>query len=66
MSMMIDFQIELNESITTASVDIPILNDNGYEPTERFMVNLSFSGEPIPEVTLNPSSVEIVILDDDG
>ena len=64
--MMVDFQSELNESKTTTSVDIPILNDNWYELTEHFTVNLSFSGEPIPGVMFNPSSAEVVILDDDG
>ena len=64
--MTADLQIELNESVTMASVSYSILNDGSYEQTEWFLVDLSFSGESIPGVTLSPNSTEVVIMDDDG
>ena len=64
--MMANLQIELNESVTMMLVNYSILNDGSYERTERFLVDLSFSGDPIPGVTLNPNSTVVVIMDDDG
>ena len=64
--MMANVQVELNESVTMTTVDYSILNDGSYERTESFMVDLMFSGEPIPGVILNPNSTEVVILDNDG
>ena len=64
--MMANLQIELNESVTMTSVNYSILNDGTYEQTERFFVDLLFSGEPIPGVILSPNSTEVMIIDDDG
>lgn len=60
---MAGLQIELNESVSMTFVNYSIVNDGHYEQTERFSVYLSFSGEPIPGVTLG--STEVVIMDDD-
>ena len=61
-----DLQIKLNESVTTTSVSYSIVNDGTYEQTERFFVDLLFSGEHIPGVMLRPNSAEVMIIDDDG
>ena len=64
--MIANLQIELNQSDTVTFVNYSVVNDGNYEPTERFSVDLLFSGEPIPGVMLNPNSTEVVIIDDDG
>ena len=64
--MIANLQIELNRSDTVTFVNYSIVNDGNYEPTERFFVDLLFSGELIPGVMLNPNSTEVVIMDDDG
>ena len=64
--MMAGLQIELNDSVSMTSLNYSIVNDGHYEQTERFFVNLLFSEEPIPGVTLNPNSTEVVIMDEDG
>jgi hypothetical protein len=64
--MFANLQIELNESVTVTFINYSIINDGNYEPTERFFVDLLFSGEPIPGVMLNPNSTEVMIIDDDG
>ena len=45
--MTADLQIKLNESVTMTSVSYSIRNDRTYEQTERFFVDLLFSGEHI-------------------
>ena len=39
---------------------ISILEDSVLEPTESFMVNLAFSGGPVPRVILSPSTTTVV------
>lgn len=64
--MLTNLQIELNESVAVTSVNISIIDDGNYEQTERFHVDLQFSTEPIPGVTLSPNSTEVEIRVNDG
>ena len=64
--MLTNLQIELNESVTVTSINISIIDDGNYEQTERFHVDLLFSAEPIPGVTLSPNSTEVEIRLNDG
>ena len=64
--MLTNFQIELNESVTMTFTSISIIDDGNYEQTESFYVDLLFSGEPIPGVTLSPNSAEVEIRVNDG
>ena len=43
---------------------IPIFNDIVFEPTESFLVNLSFAGGLVHRVKLDPSITKVIILDD--
>ena len=64
--MIANSQIKLNQSDTVTFVNYSIINDGNYEPTERFSIDLLFSGKPIPGVMLDPNSTEVMIIDDDG
>ena len=52
----------------SATIEITIINDNTFELTESFFVELSFSDQDnVPRgVTLNQSSTQVIILDNDG
>ena len=60
--------LSLTFGSTTSSIDNPvdINNDDIFELTEMFSAALSFSGDPIPRVTLLPDSAQITIFDEDG
>ena len=47
-------------------VDIPIVNNNIVEPTERFSATLTVDGSRFPGVTFDRDNAEVEILDDDG
>ena len=47
------------------TVNIGIINDNKFEPTEVFYASLSFVNIT-PNVTITPHRTKIVISDDDG
>ena len=64
--MLTNLKIELKESVTMTSVNISIINDGNYEQSESFYVDLLFSDEPIPGVTLSPNSTEVEIRPNDG
>ena len=62
-----DSLLTLNTMSPNKNITIRINNDNVVEPTESFMVNLSFYGEPGPKVILKqPSIAKVIIMDDDG
>ena len=49
------------DSTTSAQISIPIVNDDIFELTESFLVNLSLIGG-----STSQNSTRVVILDDDG
>ena len=55
------------DSVTT-NIDVPvnIIGDTIFELTESFNASLSFPGDPVPRVTLDPDSAQTTIIDDDG
>ena len=55
----------LSSNETSNLVNISITNDDIFELTESFMVNLSF-GTLVPGVILGQTVAEIIIIDDDG
>ena len=46
---------------TNVQINIPVVNDEVFELTESFLVNLSLVGGAISQ-----NSTEVIILDDDG
>ena len=50
------------------TIKITIINDNTFELTETFVVHLSFADQETlpPGVTLNQTSAQVYILDNDG
>ena len=56
-----------DSSNTSATIEICIeTNDTHREEDEEFTVNLSFPGEPVPRVILEPDSVTVTIIEFDG
>ena len=57
--------LSTNEART---IKITIINDNTFELTETFVVHLSFADQETlpPGVTLNQTSAQVYILDNDG
>jgi hypothetical protein len=57
-----------NSNRTSAIVNITIIETSStqYENDEEFIVNLSFPGEPISRVTLNPNRTIVQIVEFDG
>ena len=53
-------------SISSFSVNVPLINDNIFELTESLQAGLSFLGPPPPRATIDPAQADIQILDDDG
>ena len=53
---------------TSNRSDIPvtIIDNDVYELTESLGVILSYPGDPVPRVTLSPTSTVVTILDNDG
>ena len=64
--MMTDSLLTLSNAHPNDTVTISIINDTLFEPTESFMVQLAFSGGPMPRITLSPSTATVSIFDDDG
>jgi hypothetical protein len=60
--------VTLNSSNESATVNIIIIetNDTEIEQDEHFTVHLSFPGEPIPGVTLDPNKTRVEIVEFDG
>ena len=50
----------------TVSIKIIETNDTELEQDEDFIVHLSFPGEPIPGVTLDPNKTTVTIIEFDG
>ena len=57
----VDEQMLLNENMTSACVQVTIMNDDLLEDSEMFMLILSASTDP--SVVLNPSSTAVTITD---
>ena len=66
-----DYAVSTNSSLilTTelpnATITINITNDDINEPAESFEITLSFQGQPIPRVMLDPNTTTITILGKD-
>ena len=57
----------LTSSMSTLSVQIPLIDDEIFELTERLTASIGFfSGEAPPRVDISPDSAEVIIVDDDG
>ena len=67
---LINHPVTFNSNKTSAIVNITIIETSStqYEDDEEFIVKLSFPGQPISRVTLDPNktTVEIVEFDGDG
>ena len=64
---LINHTVTLNSSYQSATVNIVILtNDTELEQDEHFIVNLSFPGEPIRGVILDPNKTTVEIVEFDG
>ena len=50
----------------TVSINIIETNDTELEQDEDFIVHLSFPGEPIHGVTLDPNKTTVTIIEFDG
>ena len=63
-----NFTVTLNSSYESATVNIAIIetNDTEIEQDEYFTVHLSFPGERIPGVTLEPNETRVEIIEFDG
>ena len=63
-----DYRVILNSSTTSVIIHIIIIeiNDTQLEKDEQFIVHLSFPGEPIPGVTLDPDKATVEIIEFDG
>ena len=55
-----------SNTAVTINVSIIVTNDSIPEDDEQFTVSLSFPGEPIPRVTLDPNNATVTILEFDG
>ena len=55
-----------SNTVVTVNVSIIVTNDSIPEDDEQFTVSLSFPGEPIPRVTLDPDNATVTILEFDG
>ena len=60
-----EFLLTLSDIRPSGTFTISILNDNMFELTESFRVNLYFPGGLVPRVTLKPSTATVTIYDDD-
>ena len=60
-TLMLDF----SSSVTRFEVQIPIVNDDIYEETERFFARLTVLMTGV-DVLLSPDSASITIFDNDG
>ena len=60
--------VTLNSSYESATINIAIIetNDTEIEQDEYFTVHLSFPGERIPGVTLEPNETRVEIIEFDG
>ena len=58
--------IILNADNSVFNVSFSIMDDVTFELLEELTASLSFSGNLITLVTLDPNSAEIIILDNDG
>ena len=65
---LINYIVILNSNRTSAIVNITIIETNGtqHENDEEFIVHLSFPGELIPGVTLDPNKTTVEIVEFDG
>ena len=55
----------LTTELPNATITINITNDDINEPAESFEITLSFQGQPIPRVMLDPNTTTITILGKD-
>lgn len=58
--------VTLNSSKDSVTVNITIIETNDTEQDEHFTVHLSFPGEPIHGVTLDPNKTRVEIIEFDG
>ena len=58
--------IVLNASNPTVNVSFSLMDDSVLETNETLFANLNFTFVSHPRVTLDPVSVEVIILGDDG
>ena len=65
---MTNYSLTFNSTIMENTVDIFIIATNETQPEmdEEFMVSLSFPGEPIPRVTLEPDNATVTIFEING
>ena len=67
-----DFLVMTNSTLILSTdypndtISIRIHDDEAIESTESFNISLYFVGVPPPRVTLNPSTVTVIIVDNDG
>ena len=60
--MMTDSPLILSTELPNATITIEIIDDDITESAESFEINLSFQGQPIPRVMLDPNTTTITIL----
>ena len=58
--------IVINASNPTVNVSFTLIDDSVFETNETLFANLNFTFASHPPVLLDPVSVEIIILGDDG
>ncbi len=58
--------IVLDAANTVLNVSFSIVDDSIFELIEELSASLSFSSSSVTGVTLDPTSAEIIILDNDG
>lgn len=65
---LINHTVIFNSNITSAIVNITIneTSSTQYENDEEFIVHLSFPGEPLSRVTLDPNKTTVEIVEFDG
>ena len=60
--MITESPLILTTEFPNATISIDIIDDVVTESAESFVITLSFQGEPIPRVTLDPNTTTITIL----
>ena len=60
--VMTDSPLILSTELPNATITIEIIDDDITEPAESFEITLSFEGQPIPRVMLDPNTTTITIL----
>ena len=65
---MTNYSLTFNSTKIENTVDIFIIatNETQHDVDEEFIVSLSFPGEPIPRVTLEPNNVTVAIFEING